>query len=54
MSGFSNEVVIVHGIRQGDPIIIKPFSFATLTRKLQELLEVRPSPFSRPPQPPGS
>jgi two-component system, cell cycle sensor histidine kinase and response regulator CckA len=53
MSGFSNEIVIVHGIKQGDPFIIKPFSLETLQRKIQELLEVRPSPFSRPPPAPG-
>jgi two-component system cell cycle sensor histidine kinase/response regulator CckA len=52
MSGFSNEIVMVHGIKEGDPFIIKPFSFETLRRKIHELLAVRPSPFARPPQTP--
>ena len=56
MSGFSNEIVMIHGIKEGDPFIIKPFSFETLRRKIHELLEVRPSrpsPFARPQQTPG-
>jgi DNA-binding response OmpR family regulator len=51
MSGFSTEVVVVHGLTEGDPLLVKPFSLATLSRKVRELLEYR-SPFSRPPQPP--
>ena len=54
MSGFSNEIVLVHGIKEGDPFVIKPFSFETLRRKIQELIEVRPSPFARPPHTPDS
>ena len=52
MSGFSTEVIVVSGVREGDPFIVKPFSLETLSRKVRELLEVRPSPFSRPPQQP--
>src|SRR5262245_1670474 len=51
MSGFSTEVVVVHGLTEGDPLLVKPFSLATLSRKVREILEYR-SPFSRPPQPP--
>jgi two-component system cell cycle sensor histidine kinase/response regulator CckA len=51
MSGFSTEVVVVHGLGGGDPILVKPFSLDTLGRKVRELLEYR-SPFARPPQPP--
>lgn len=51
MSGFSTEVVVVHGLDGGDPILVKPFSLDTLGRKVRELLDYR-SPFSRPPQPP--
>ena len=49
MSGFSTEVV--HGLTEGDPLLVKPFSLATLGRKVHEVLDYR-SPFSRPPQPP--
>jgi DNA-binding response OmpR family regulator len=51
MSGFSTEVVVVHGLDGGDPILVKPFSLDTLGRKVREILEYR-SPFSRPPEPP--
>jgi DNA-binding response OmpR family regulator len=51
MSGFSAEVVVVHGLDGGDPILVKPFSLDTLGRKVHEILDYR-SPFSRPPQPP--
>lgn len=51
MSGFSTEVVVVHGLTEGDPLLVKPFSLATLGRKVHEVLDYR-SPFSRPPQPP--
>lgn len=51
MSGFSTEVVVVHGLDGGDPILVKPFSLDTLGRKVREILDYR-SPFSRPPQPP--
>jgi len=51
MSGFSTEVVVVHGLDAGDPILVKPFSLDTLGRKVHEILDYR-SPFSRPPQPP--
>lgn len=51
MSGFSNEVVVVHGITAGDPLLVKPFSLESLARKVHELVDYR-SPFSRPPQPP--
>ncbi len=51
MSGFSTEVVVVHGITGGDALLVKPFSLETLARKVHELLDYR-SPFSRPPQPP--
>jgi DNA-binding response OmpR family regulator len=51
MSGFSTEVVVVHGLDSGDPILVKPFSLETLGRKVHEILDYR-SPFSRPPQPP--
>jgi DNA-binding response OmpR family regulator len=52
MSGFSNSVVLNHGLQLGDPLIVKPFTLEALGRKVQELLAYR-SPFSRPPQPPG-
>ena len=51
MSGFSTEVVVVHGLAAGDPLLVKPFSLESLARKVQEILDYR-SPFSRPPQPP--
>jgi len=51
MSGFSTEVVVVHGLDTGDPLLVKPFSLDTLGRKVRESLEYR-SPFARPPQPP--
>ena len=51
MSGFSTEVVVVHGLDTGDPILVKPFSLDTLGRKVREILDYR-SPFARPPQPP--
>jgi DNA-binding response OmpR family regulator len=51
MSGFSTEVVVVHGIAAGDPLLVKPFSLESLARKVHEILDYR-SPFSRPPQPP--
>jgi len=51
MSGFSTEVVVVHGMDTGDPILVKPFSLDTLGRKVHEILDYR-SPFARPPQPP--
>ena len=51
MSGFSTEVVVVHGLDAGDPLLVKPFSLDTLGRKVREILEYR-SPFARPPQPP--
>jgi DNA-binding response OmpR family regulator len=52
MSGFSTEVTVVHGVSDGDPLLVKPFSLETLGRKVKEIVEHR-SPFSRPPQPPG-
>jgi len=51
MSGFSTEVVVVHGITAGEPLLVKPFSLESLARKVHELVDYR-SPFSRPPQPP--
>ncbi|PYN84224.1 MAG: hypothetical protein DMD87_28325 [Candidatus Rokuibacteriota bacterium] len=51
MSGFSTEVVVVHGLHTGDPLLVKPFSLDTLGRKVHEILDYR-SPFARPPQPP--
>jgi two-component system, cell cycle sensor histidine kinase and response regulator CckA len=51
MSGFSTELVVVHGITAGDPLLVKPFSLESLARKVHELVDYR-SPFSRPPQPP--
>ena len=51
MSGFSTEVVVVHGLDSGDPLLVKPFSLDTLGRKVHEILDYR-SPFARPPQPP--
>ena len=51
MSGFSTEVVVVHGMTAGDPLLVKPFSLESLARKVHELVDYR-SPFSRPPQPP--
>ena len=51
MSGFSNSVVVNHGLQLGDPLIVKPFTLEALGRKVKELLAYR-SPFSRPPQPP--
>ena len=51
MSGFSTEVVVVHGLTGGDPLLVKPFSLESLARKVHEILDYR-SPFSRPPQPP--
>jgi DNA-binding response OmpR family regulator len=48
MSGFSTEVVVVHGLTEGDPLLVKPFSLATLARKVHDVLDYR-SPFSRPP-----
>jgi DNA-binding response OmpR family regulator len=53
MSGFSTEVTVVNGVKEGDPLVVKPFRLETLRRKIQELLEVGRSPFSRPPQPPN-
>ena len=50
MSGFSTEVVVVHGLDTGDPLLVKPFSLDTLNRKVREILDYR-SPFARPPQP---
>ena len=52
MSGFSNSVVVNHGLQLGDPLIVKPFTLESLGRKVQELLAYK-SPFSRPPQPPS-
>jgi DNA-binding response OmpR family regulator len=51
MSGFSTEVVVVHGLDTGDPLLVKPFSLDTLSRKVREILDYR-SPFARPPRPP--
>lgn len=51
MSGFSTDVVVVHGITAGDALLVKPFSLESLARKVHELVDYR-SPFSRPPQPP--
>jgi len=51
MSGFSTDVVVVHGVTAGDPLLVKPFSLESLARKVHELVDYR-SPFSRPPQPP--
>jgi two-component system, cell cycle sensor histidine kinase and response regulator CckA len=51
MSGFSTEVVVVHGLDAGDPLLVKPFSLDTLGRKVHQILDYR-SPFSRPQQPP--
>ena len=51
MSGFSTDVVVVHGLTVGDPLLVKPFSLESLARKVHEILDYR-SPFSRPPQPP--
>jgi two-component system, cell cycle sensor histidine kinase and response regulator CckA len=51
MSGFSTEVVVVHGLDAGDPLLVKPFTLDTLGRKVREILDYR-SPFARPPQPP--
>jgi len=51
MSGFSTEVTVIHGVEDGDPFIVKPFSLDTLARKVREVLEPRRSPFSRPSQP---
>jgi two-component system, cell cycle sensor histidine kinase and response regulator CckA len=51
MSGFSTEVVVVHGLDAGDPLLVKPFSLDTLGRKVHEILDYR-SPFARPPEPP--
>jgi two-component system, cell cycle sensor histidine kinase and response regulator CckA len=48
MSGFSRDIVLIHGIKEGDPFVIKPFTLETLRRKIRELFEVRPSPFARP------
>ena len=52
MSGFSTEVVVVHGLDTGAPLLVKPFSLDTLGRKVREILDYRRSPFARPPQPP--
>jgi DNA-binding response OmpR family regulator len=51
MSGFSTEVVVVHGLSAGGPLLVKPFSLDSLARKVSEILDYR-SPFSRPPQSP--
>ena len=51
MSGFSTEVVVIHGVTAGDFLLVKPFSLEALGRKVHETLDYR-SPFSRPPQPP--
>jgi len=54
MSGFSRDIVIVHGIKEGEPFVIKPFSLETLRRKIREVLEEppsRPSLFARPSEP---
>jgi len=51
MSGFSTEVIVVHGITQRDPMLVKPFTLDALGRKVREILDYR-SPFARPPQPP--
>jgi DNA-binding response OmpR family regulator len=51
MSGFSTDVVVVHGLTAGDPLHVKSFSLESLARKVHEILDYR-SPFSRPPQPP--
>jgi DNA-binding response OmpR family regulator len=51
MSGFSTDVVVVHGLSAGDPLLVKPFSLESLARKVHEILDYR-SPFSRPPQAP--
>ena len=51
MSGFSTEVVVIHGVTAGDSLLVKPFSLEALGRKVHETLDYR-SPFSRPPQPP--
>ncbi len=51
MSGFSTEVVVVHGVTAGDSLLVKPFSLEALGRKVHGILDYR-SPFSRPPQPP--
>src|SRR5262249_23842527 len=52
MSGFSNEVTVVHGVSAGDPLLVKPCGLEPLGGKAKELVEPR-SPSSRPPQPPG-
>lgn len=51
MSGFTTEVVQTRGLRDGDPLIVKPFGAEKVAQKIKEVLEYR-SPFARPPAPP--
>jgi two-component system cell cycle sensor histidine kinase/response regulator CckA len=48
MSGFSTDVVVVHGLSAGDRCSSN-HSVESLARKVHEILDYR-SPFSRPPQ----
>jgi DNA-binding response OmpR family regulator len=51
MSGFTTEVVQARGLRDGDPLIVKPFSPEKLAQRIKEVVEYR-SPFARPTAPP--
>ena len=51
MSGFTTEYVQARGLREGDPLLVKPFSPETLLSKVRAMLVSR-SPFARRPQQP--
>jgi CheY-like chemotaxis protein len=50
MSGFTTQVVQARGLRDGDPLIVKPFGAEKLAQKIKDVLEYR-SPFARPAPP---
>lgn len=52
MSGFATEYVQARGLREGDPLLVKPFSPETLLSKVRVMLAYR-SPFARRPEQPS-
>jgi len=52
MSGFTTEHVQARGLRESDPLLVKPFSPETLLAKVRAMLAYR-SPFARRPGQPS-
>jgi CheY-like chemotaxis protein len=43
-SGYTDDAVVRHGVREGTPFLQKPFTFASLQRTVQAALGMRPRP----------